>query len=804
MTTHPAIRRMLAGTACVLAIATGAAAQDRPLHIPAGDLKAALDAYIAQTGDQLIFRPEDVAGRRTQGVNGKVPAVDALGRLLAGTGLSVRRDASGAEVITRADPLPQSASSEVSTVQEVVVTAEKREERLRDTPVPVSVLSAQSLVASDQVRLQDYFSSLPGLSLSPTAQGQQMLAIRGITSGGTNNPTVGVVVDDVPFGSSTALGGGGVIPDLDPGDLVRIEELRGPQGTLYGASSMGGLLKFVTRDPSTSGVSGRLETGISDVTTGGEVGWNVRGSVNLPVNDQVAVRASAFTREDPGYVDNPTLGAKGVNDGHDSGGRVALLWRPSDIVSVKLSALIQSDHANGASDVDVGAGLGDLQQSYIRGTGWSDHDVQAYSATISAKLGWADLTSLTGYNVNRYSDSVDFSSVLGGAAQAVYGVGGAPIFDHWDTKKFSQELRLSGDAGDRVKWLVGGFYTTEDSHLTEVIDAENATTGAIAGPLGHTGDATTYEETAEFADLTWRVTDRFDIQVGGRASQIDQTADPAQGGLVLPTSSGPYAKSQGHVLTYLFTPRYHLSDDVMLYARLTSGYRPGGPNPNVLPGVPRSYAPDTTQDYEAGAKGDLFNHALSFDASVYDIEWRDIQLSLVDPTTHLSYNANGGSARTQGAELSAQAHPRAGLTLSGWVDWNNAQLTSAFPSTSAAFGRSGDELPYDARISADLAADQAFPIGANYTGSVGGALNYVGDRLGVFTAGPQRQDLPAYAKLDLRASLRRGEWTLNAYLNNVTDRRGVLNGGLGTWNAASFNLIQPRTIGLSITKTFGG
>jgi iron complex outermembrane recepter protein len=140
--------------------------------------------------------------------------------------------------------------------------------------------------------------------------------------------------------------------------------------------------------------------------------------------------------------------------------------------------------------------------------------------------------------------------------------------------------------------------------------------------------------------------------------------------------------------------------------------------------------------------------------------------------------------------------------LSGWVDWNDAELTSAFPSNSAAFGRSGDRLPYDSRISADLVADQSFPLGANYTGTVGAALNYVGNRLGVFTGGPQRQDLPAYVKVDLRASVRLGDWTLDAYVNNVTDRRGVLNGGLGTWNAASFNDIHPRTVGLSITKTF--
>src|SRR6202012_4446346 len=177
----------------------------------------------------------------------------------------------------------------------------------QDVPVPVTAIRADKLISDNQVRLQDYFTSVPGLSYAPNNQ-NQYVTIRGITTGGFSNPTVGVVIDDVPFGASNALGGGQVIPDFDPGDLARVEVLRGPQGTLYGASSMGGLLKFVTVDPSTDGVSGRVEAGVSDVSHGAELGYNVRGSINVPLSDTFAMRASAFTREDPGYVDNPVLG----------------------------------------------------------------------------------------------------------------------------------------------------------------------------------------------------------------------------------------------------------------------------------------------------------------------------------------------------------------------------------------------------------------------------------------------------------------------------------------------------------------
>src|SRR6185437_908958 len=148
--------------------------------------------------------------------------------------------------------------------------------------------------------LQDYYSQVPGLSLTPNEfSGAPTIAIRGITSGDFTNPTVGITVDDVPFGPSTVNGGGYFAPDLDPSDLSRIEVLRGPQGTLYGASSMGGLLKYVTADPSTYAFGGRVQAGLSHIQDGSGVGYNVSAAVNIPLSDTLAVRASAFTREEP-------------------------------------------------------------------------------------------------------------------------------------------------------------------------------------------------------------------------------------------------------------------------------------------------------------------------------------------------------------------------------------------------------------------------------------------------------------------------------------------------------------------------
>ena len=183
-------------------------------------------------------------------------------------------------------------------------------------PVPVTALNAQALVDNNQLRLQDYYTSVPGLNVSPAVQSTQVISIRGITTGYGTNPTVGITVDGVPYGASTGLGGGQVVPDIDPGDLARVEVLRGPQGTLYGASSMGGLINFVTVDPSTEAVSGRVQVGTDEVYNGAGLGYSARGSVNVPLSDTLALRASGFVREDPGYIDNPILHINGINEAH--------------------------------------------------------------------------------------------------------------------------------------------------------------------------------------------------------------------------------------------------------------------------------------------------------------------------------------------------------------------------------------------------------------------------------------------------------------------------------------------------------
>jgi iron complex outermembrane receptor protein len=799
-------------TVSIPTFAADAGSNTADFRIDPAQLADALSQFGAQSGVQVVYSPEVAQGLNVRGVSGRLTVDAALKQLLAGTGITWSYVNSDTVVLKReqtqkspaADPVKKTrldkSESSPAAIGEIVVSAQKKgEERLNDTPVPVSVLNADNLAETGQVLLKDYYALVPGLSVAPYYTSAQNITIRGITTGGFANPVVGVLVDDVPFMGSVGQGGtqGVNVPDFDPGDLARVEVLRGPQGTLYGASSMGGLIKYVTRDPSTDGYSGRVEAGTSSVYNGAQPGFNVRASANIPLGETLAMRASAFQRQDPGYIDNPATHVDGINVEQVYGGRISALWRPSEAASLKLSALYQYAHRDGLNEVDVQPGLGDLQQNYIPGAGLDTRIVQAYSAAVDWKLPGVDLTSVTGFNINEDHNTLDWSFVQGPAAQKLFGVSSTVYSAHPIAKKFSQELRLSGSFRSNIDWLIGGFYTHESGNNTSAIYAEDTSTGQFVGTFGLGNNQVAFKEYAGFVDLTYHFTDRFDIQVGGRESHNDLEKVN-----VLPPS--PTQRENDSVFTYLFTPRFRLSPNFMLYGRFASGYRPGTPSSavSVQAGAPAQSSADKTQNYEIGTKADFLDNRLSIDASLYYIDWKNIQLTLLQQSTHFIYSTNGGAAKSEGVEFSVTVRPWDGLVASGWVSYDDAVLTEMFPASSTAYGAKGDRLPFTPRYSANLSLEQEFPLSDNATGFVGALASYVGERTSLFTATPVRQQFPAYTKTDLRAGVRYDSWTASMYANNVANAGGVLNGGIAYFYPQAFIYITPRTVGLTLTKTF--
>jgi outer membrane receptor protein involved in Fe transport len=730
---------------------------------------------------------------------------------------------------------------------EIIVTAQKREERLLDVPVAVTALSSDSLIDQNLVSIRDYATRIPGLQIFGSTT--ESISLRGINTGGSQNPTVAILIDDVQFGSSTYLGRP-PIPDLDPGILQRVEVLRGPQGTLYGASSLGGLIKYVTRNPSLSDFSGRFELGVNSVRYGGE-GWSARGSVNIPiVRDRVGLSVSGFYRDDPRYIDSivggvrpagssgggPVTGGtllRDTNKRETWGGRAALLVNVTDNLTLNLSYLRQEQNTEGSGGIEVCSSCrstGSLQevtydprytntdlQTVIGAVTPSTTRQEIYTARVDFDLDEVRLTSVSAWSESNNNASADATGTYGPIfeiAFPIYPSGGSYSFEQpIVTNKFSQEVRLSG-GGERLQWLAGVFYTNENSNFSQIL---GRTTSPVTTILNGQ-NLSSYEEMAAFGTLTFKISDAFEVQFGGRYSRNEQTFDavttidgPAQA-LFGPSVSINFT-SEEDAFTWLITPTYHINPDLMVYARVATGYRPGGPN-TAVPGAELTFGSDRVINYELGLKG-FVAPRLSVAVAAFQIDWSDIQLQNAAIPSSLLFFENGNGARSRGLEFAANWRPWSGFSLDGNATILDAELTEDLdpttPTVQRLSGLAGDRLPYSARFSANLSAQQNFSISESVDGNIGANLNYVGGRLGLFnnnrlvgTSLVERARIPSYATVDLRGGLSiNNRYSLNLYVRNLFNERGVLS--VGTGNGAllpTAGFITPRTIGLSVEARF--
>jgi iron complex outermembrane receptor protein len=391
----------------------------------------------------------------------------------------------------------------------------------------------------------------------------------------------------------------------------------------------------------------------------------------------------------------------------------------------------------------------------------------------------------------------------------------------------SEELRVSSSIGHWLDWRLGGFYTHESTTGVGTFNAADLNTGAIAGTFYGSDNTITFSEYAVFGDVTAHITDRFDVGLGGRESWNHQVFNEVDFGPAVGVFDGapspntlPTERADGSAFTYQVTPRFKISPDVMVYARVASGYRIGGPNSDAFKpayqgfGIPSNYAPDRTTNYEVGVKGDLFERQLSFDVAVYYIDWKNFQITVMKPfflgTQEVipSYTANAGNAKSEGIELSLTAHPMQGLTITAEGTYDDAVLTQNLPAASTAYGPKGDRLPYSMRVSGGFSVNQDIHLTNEWVGFLGGSVNYVGSRPYEFTssATQSRVLFPGYTQLNLRAGARYDSWQTNLYVNNVADKRGIagmLPGyGVGVTGGYYATIIQPRTVGLSISRTF--
>lgn len=714
----------------------------------------------------------------------------------------------------RAQPDPGAAGADGGAMlgQEIVVTVQKRAEDQQDVPISISVIGGQELAETGATQLTEIAGYVPGLHISSLgAPGQTQVSLRGIAPLAAG-ASVGTYVDDAPVGSSTVYTESAAFTvDLLPYDLARIEVLRGPQGTLYGASTIGGLLKYVTIAPDLDDFSARAGVEGFDIRNSGEIGYAFQGFVNAPiVTDRLAVTASFAHRKTPGWIDNIQTGERDQNGFDQTGFRGSLLWQPTDELRIRLSAMHQEIDSGSstiiAQDLNgVPVGNGRSNFNYIPET--FDSKFRNYAASIDYDFGFASLSSTTTFTDAERTEVVDASRIFGVLFPLLTGgaidPGITPFANTITMEKVTEEIRLTSPSGGRFEWMLGFFYTDEEAENQQIVNSFDLAGNPIAAldPLAIAGLPSTYEEYAFFGNATFRFNDRFWLSGGLRWAHNDQTFRQVSSGAIVPVADTPGESSES-IVTYSISPQYHVNRDTMVYARVATGYRPGGPNV-ILPGVPPTFDADTTTNYELGLKTRLANRTVALDVALFRMDWDDVQITQAFGGT--AGLANGGTARTQGIEAAVQWQPVTGLTLGANGAYTDAELTEDAP---AIGGLEGDRLAFIPRFSGSVTANYRFPIGGNADAEIGGGVRHTGRRFSAVESDPDALGISSYTALDLNGSVTFAErYTVRAYVRNLTDAggpitRSLVNNGLGEPSHINVVPLQPRTIGLALDVAF--
>ncbi len=704
------------------------------------------------------------------------------------------------------------------TLEQVVVTATKQRETLQNTPVGLTVITSARIRELGIKGFNDYMQYVPSLQISSEGgTGLGVPIIRGLYSGPEQTTsTVGVYIDETPLTPSSAgFPGTLVMPDPDLTDVRNIEVLKGPQGTLYGASSLGGLIRIVTAKPSLKRFSG--EAGISgSAVAGGGDGYGVHGWVNIPlIGHELALRLSAFDRLDPGFMTNVLTHQDNVNTARVQGGAATLRFSPTARLDIDFNASYQDIHNNSLAGSDLNAQTlqpleGKYEYSAFTNTN-IDTSFLIGNVTATYRLDAGTITDSTSYARYNSAQVFDYTTLYG----PILGfVSPEAVFGHIAPRmnKYTEELRFNSNRMGAFSFLGGLYYTYERDTYGFVMNGVDGLNGApLPVPLYDllTGDTTNhYREYAAYGDVTWHFARRWDATAGIRESHNSQSGATNGGGLLAGGAGVSRSRSANSDTTYLATVKWRPMAELTAYLRAASGYRPGGPQFSAAAGVPSSFGPDTVWDYEAGAKGAWLEGRLSADADVYRMNWSNIQLNAL--VNGLTVTGNGGNAHSQGVEFQSQYAPLHGLVLSANAAYDETRIDS-ISANSDAGAQVGDPLPNTPKWSGALAADYSAPLG-RVVGIVGATYHYQGTASSSFSGVNSYIDarIPAYSEVDLRTGLQWRRYRLMFRVSNLLDKYALSNISLTQLIPGdpfdpvygSGVPLQPRTYQLSLEARF--
>ena len=719
--------------------------------------------------------------------------------------------------------LPQIGATQ-EVLDEIIVTATKRSENLQDVPISITALSSTALEELGISDFDSYAQMLPTLSYKSVGPGTATLIMRGASDGGDGNasgsqPSVGLFLDEAPVTTIASN------LDIHIYDIARIEELAGPQGTLYGASSQSGNLRIITNKPDTEAFSAGIDLGASG-TSGGDPSYSIEGFVNFPVGDNAAIRLVGWRIEEGGYVDNvagvrnytleggysynpndfgrtatlsnSSLVEENFNELTKTGARAALRINLNDSWTADVSVITQTLDTTGTWDHDpAAAGEYKIQRFFAD---FSDDDFVQANLTLEGEIG-NSLFVYSGTFMDRDAQYQADYTAYGEDAYWVpyyvcdYSATGQDLATQSNTDctsleqyyqedneygRDTHELRLQSIGDGKFQYTVG-IYSTKATHrylqewIQPGISPNRVVPGGAANRFFRTDQYRVDKQTAVFGEVTFDMSDRLSATLGLRYFENDSTLagvvgwGPVLFGIADTAVDAVYEDSDS---IYKFTVTWRVNDDAMLYFTASEGYRPGGLNrdPGLAAFGVAAYTPDVLTNYEIGWKTTLAGGRVRLNGAVYMSDWESVQYTIYDFSLSRCCGSvyNLGDADIKGLEVDITALLSDQWTLSASVAYNDGETVGDFELINGRLAvPDGTELPNVPEWKGNFWTRYGFDVG-DFDGFVQAAWSFTGSSFNEIRPS-QRTIQSSYNFLNLKAGIAKDSWGVDLFIKNATD-----------------------------------
>jgi len=720
-----------------------------------------------------------------------------------------------------------SVPAQAQVEDEIIVTATRRAATVQDIPFNISAVSAAELEDIGITDLAELSSWVPGFHIiNGGGREQDGIVIRGLNADGlgaaNNNGTVATYIGEIPL-----------FVDLKLNDMKQVEVLLGPQGTLYGAGTMGGAVRYIPNKPEIGEQLFSMRADAYNYSKGSGISTDLGFTANVPVSETLAIRANLDYLNDDGYIDyinvvnqigfsnpddpNDVRTVKDANKEDTLSLRLAGRWMPTDSIDATLTYYGQFQDVTGRSHNGFVNGR-DANDTFITGPYESGtrvlepnaRDDQLWALEVVADLGFAELTSATGLGKYDELGNRDQTDLLIGLQ---YSYESFPNFtaiteEAVQSKFINQEVRLVSQGDERYNWIIGAFYNEVETQSYSQEFTPNHPFSNRADDLEYDAFGNSKDkEIAVFGEVGFDLTDAWQVTLGARYFEYDLKSvsnavvpffeDPSyqrttlEGIKDLEFDPNNAAKDDGTL--FKINSSYAINDDVNVYATISEGFRLGGSNgiapcPDVIPdqqtlcALPdeQNYGPDTTTNYELGVKSTLMDGRLTLNGAVYLLDWEGILLAGATENGGLTFLQNGGSAQSKGMEINFDYAPNDVFNIRGNYAYTNAELTSPAPGlyTENEFfsvavndtgGVDGDRLPGSPEHQFSLFGDYTMGLAGGQDLIIRAGGSYTSDILQRVGSIANGETLDGYFLANASISYQEDDWNLTLYANNLFD-----------------------------------